>query len=74
MHRPLARVILAGLVCEQWHWRARASGQSARHGMIRDRQPVMDVRTGGIFAAPAGSVVPGKPASDQPAAEEESHR
>ena len=39
-----------------------------REGLARWTAAVMDVYTGGIFAAPAGLAVPGKPASEQPAA------
>ena len=39
-----------------------------REGLARWTAVVMDVYTGGIFAAPSGSAGPGKPASDQPAA------
>jgi AcrR family transcriptional regulator len=55
---------------------ARATGTDplTREGLARWTAAVMDVYTGGIFAAPAGTAVPGKPASDQPAAGEESHR
>jgi AcrR family transcriptional regulator len=48
---------------------ARATGTDplSREGLARWTAAVMDVYTGGVFAAPA---VPGKPASGQPAAEE----
>jgi AcrR family transcriptional regulator len=45
-----------------------------REGLARWTAAVMDVYTGGIFAAPAGLAERGKPVSDQPAAGEEPYR
>jgi TetR/AcrR family transcriptional regulator, regulator of cefoperazone and chloramphenicol sensitivity len=45
-----------------------------RQGLARWTAAVMDVYTGGIFAAPAEPAVPAQPASDQPAAGEEPYR
>ena len=45
-----------------------------RQGLARWTTAVMDVYTGGIFAAPAGPAEPGQPASDQPATGEEPQR
>lgn len=55
---------------------ARVTGTDplAREGLARWTAVVIDVYTGGIFAAPAGPAGPGKPASDQPAAGGEPYR
>jgi TetR/AcrR family transcriptional regulator, regulator of cefoperazone and chloramphenicol sensitivity len=45
-----------------------------REGLARWTAAVMDVYTGGIFAAPASPAVPGKPASGRPVAGEEPQR
>ena len=43
-------------------------------GQVHWTAAVMDVYTGGIFAAPAGPAAPGKQASDQPPAKEDPYR
>ena len=43
-------------------------------GLVPWTAAVMDVYTGGIFAAPAGPAAPGKQASDQPPAKEDPYR
>jgi AcrR family transcriptional regulator len=45
-----------------------------REGLVPWTAAVMDVYTGGIFAAPAGPAVPGKQAPDQPPAKENPYR
>ena len=54
---------------------ARAAGVDplSREGLAAWTAAVMDVYTGGVFAAPAASAAPGQAAPDQPAARKDLH-